>query len=161
MRMASSQLIVVCLAAGAGGCLGTSLPTRGARVYGPVRFVAGRVSEFPMGTRTPLETRGVFVFHDARGFQVMEAVCTHRESVLYWQETLQQAGCVRCGSSYGRGGRVVQGPAVKPLPFYHCEVRSGHLWVDRHRAVDASFFGKQGRVREPARDPDRQKGNGH
>lgn len=151
MQAASHSVLVLCLAAVSGGCFGldSTSTMRGARVYGSDQFVAGRLSEYPVGTRTALETRGVFVFHDARGFQVMEAVCTYRESVLYWNEALQQAKCPRCQSIYGRRGNVVQGPAVKPLSFYYCAAGKDHLLVDRTRLVDAQFFAEATKNTKP------------
>ena len=108
--------------------------------FGAAQFLAGRLSEFPMGAPTIIQKRGVFVFHDGRGFQVMSAVCTHSEAVMYWNQPAEQVKCIHHGCIYDRQGRVRQGPAMTPLPFYYCFVEKDLLWVDRSRRVGPTFF---------------------
>ena len=120
-----------------GGCSPSQF--RNYAYFGPDRLKAGLVREFPTGRPTLLQDAGLFVFRTARGFHVLEAVCTHGESVLYWNEAQQQAKCVRHGCIFDRNGRAVQGPAVKPLRFFYCLVDDGALWVDRSREVEPSF----------------------
>lgn len=138
MRSACGGLAALVAVAAGSGCNVSQLRNYG--YFGPVRFKAGRVSEFPVGSTTTLENFGAFVFRDTRGFQVMSAVCTYGEAVLYWNEVGQQAKCVRHGCIYSRRGAVLQGPAARPLPFFYGVIDNGELWVDRSRQTGPTFF---------------------
>lgn len=102
------------------------------------RFTIGGASEFPPGSVTFLPDRRVYVFNSADGFFCISSVCTHLGC------NVRHAGtgflCPCHGSRYDENGRVVAGPAPKPLAWYALSL-SPHeeLVVDLDQTVGPEF----------------------
>jgi len=102
------------------------------------RFDIGRPSDFPPETVTFLADRRVFVFNGTDGFYAISSVCTHLGC------TVKRGGpgfaCPCHGSQFDDNGRVVEGPAPKPLPFYALSLSPrGRLVVDLDKPATPAF----------------------
>lgn len=104
---------------------------------GPSLFKVGRPDEFPSGSITFLEEQRLFVLRDPEGFRALSAVCTHLRCTVgpfvpptaQWKETHSLCPCH--GSVFAKDGRVLQGPAPRPLDFYRVSLApDGRLLVD-------------------------------
>ncbi len=60
-----------------------------------------------------------WLFHDSDGFYAISATCTHLGCTVAYNP--EGFNCPCHGSQFNLKGRVTQGPAIKPLPYY--EVR--------------------------------------
>lgn len=102
------------------------------------RFTIGSPSEFPPGSVTFLPDRRVFVFNGADGFFCISSVCTHLGCNVRHVGTGFQCPCH--GSRYDENGRVIAGPAPKPLEWYALSLSSREqLVVDLDQAVGPEF----------------------
>jgi nitrite reductase/ring-hydroxylating ferredoxin subunit len=99
-------------------------------------------------TFTKLATTDDFLFDRIEGFQVsgkdilvarvgggffaLGDICTHNGCRLSGGRI--RNGTIRCpchGSAFDPGtGKVIQGPAERPLPVFHLKVENGQVWVD-------------------------------
>ncbi|MBN2369744.1 MAG: Rieske (2Fe-2S) protein [Vicinamibacteria bacterium] len=105
----------------------------------PRRFTIGRPDDFPPNSATFLAERRVFIFNTPRGFYAMSAVCTHLGCNI---DHVDARGfeCPCHGSVFDMAGRVVEGPATRPLPCFPLILsRRGELVVDTRRRVDSSY----------------------
>ena len=102
------------------------------------RFKIGPPSGFPSGSVTFVPDRQLYVFNEADGFYAISSVCTHLGC------TVRRAGmgfeCPCHGSQFDENGRVVRGPAPKPLAWYALSL-SPHeqLVVDVDQPVTPEF----------------------
>jgi cytochrome b6-f complex iron-sulfur subunit len=105
----------------------------------PRRFPVGRPTDFPPGSVTLVPDHRVFVFNTPQGFYVSSAVCTHLACNVAYQDGKGFA-CPCHGSVFDEDGRVVKGPAPRPLPRYAVGLsRRGELVVDMRRPVGRDF----------------------
>lgn len=111
---------------------------------GPTLFKVGRPEDYPPGSVTFLEEQRLYIVRDPTGFRALSAVCTHLRCTVgsfvppdtQWKET--HARCPCHGSIFAKDGRVLQGPAPRPLDFYRVSLSpDGRLLVDT-----ASIVGK-------------------
>ena len=132
------------------GCIGIGAATAGFLaatlrflvpnvLYEPSRrFDIGPPSGFPPGSATFLPDRQLYVFNEADGFYAISSVCTHLGC------NVKRGGpgfeCPCHGSRFDGNGRVVHGPAPKPLEWYALSL-SPHvqLVVDLDQPVSAEF----------------------
>lgn len=101
-------------------------------------FSIGRPDEYEIGDMQLLDAQGVFVFRTEQGFQVVSNVCTHLGCAYkpYGPPNEQyptvHANCPCHGSYFARDGRVLGGPAPRPVPFYHMQMTpDGRIEVDK------------------------------
>jgi len=101
-------------------------------------FSIGRPEDYQIGDMTQLEAQGVFVFRTNEGFQVISNICTHLGCAYkpYGPPSQQfpqvHANCPCHGSIFARDGRVLGGPAPRPVPFYHMQMTpDGRIEVDK------------------------------
>ena len=93
--------------------------------YEPKQTVSiGRPEDYQPGDMRLLESEQIYVFKSEKGFQAVSAICTHL-GCSYKPFTapagsyeVVHALCPCHGSVFDRAGRVIGGPAPKPLPFY-------------------------------------------
>ena len=109
---------------------------------GPTQLKVGRPEEYPAASATFLEEQRLFILHDPEGFRALSAVCTHLRCTTgpfvppggQWKES--HARCPCHGSIFARDGRVLQGPAPRPLDFYRVSLApDGRLLVDTAATV--------------------------
>lgn len=101
-------------------------------------FTVGRPEDFRVGDMKLIEAYAVFVFRTPRGFQAVSDICTHLGCAYkpYGPPTeefpLVHARCPCHGSVFARDGRVLAGPAPRPVPFFHLALTAnGRLQVDK------------------------------
>lgn len=121
----------------------------------PTTVKLGLPGEYPDGIKY-LPDQRLFVFREGNTYHAISAVCTHlgctvRAEALSQPETVDVEGkplrvthrflCPCHGSKYTGDGKNVEGPAPKPLAWYHLEVApdDGQLVVDLAREVDRDF----------------------
>ena len=121
----------------------------------PTTVKLGLPDEFPDGLKFLPEQR-LFVFREGKVFHAVSAVCTHlgctvRAEALPQAETREVGGaplrlthrfaCPCHGSKYRGDGKVVSGPAPKPLAWYRLSVSTddGQLVADLASEVGRDF----------------------
>jgi Rieske Fe-S protein len=105
------------------------------------------VTQFSVGNAASLpelpayiEAARVWLRQDAGGYTAIDAVCTHLGCIVRLQPGGEEYRSPCHGSRFALSGEVLQGPAVRPLPFYRLYWGSDEqLTVDRTQTVDASF----------------------
>jgi Rieske Fe-S protein len=94
---------------------------------GPVRrYKIGQLEEYPIGSERLLEAGNFYVFRDAAGLYAVSAVCTHLGCTV--ARSAEGFACPCHGSRFGPGGKVLGGPAPRPLP-----------WLEVTRAPDGQL----------------------
>ncbi|MGE5245697.1 MAG: ubiquinol-cytochrome c reductase iron-sulfur subunit [Betaproteobacteria bacterium] len=102
------------------------------------RFDVGPPTEFPPESATFLPDRRLFVFNSADGFYCISSVCTHLGCNV--KHTPGGFDCPCHGSRYDRNGRVISGPAPRPLPWYAISLSPRReLVVDLDETVGPEF----------------------
>jgi menaquinol-cytochrome c reductase iron-sulfur subunit len=121
----------------------------------PTTVKVGLPADFPDGMKFLPEER-LFVFREGKVFHAVSAVCTHlgctvRAEALPQPETMEVGGaqtrvthrfaCPCHGSKYAGDGKVVSGPAPRPLAWFHLSVSpdDGQLVVDLAQEVGRDF----------------------
>jgi len=105
----------------------------------PTRFRVGRPEEIPLGTLAVLPEQRLYLGHAQEGFFAMTAVCTHLGCMTRY---LPEEGTIACpchGSRFDRGGRVIGGPAPRPLNRFYLALADGELLVDIRQPVGDDF----------------------
>ena len=102
------------------------------------RFDIGQPSDFPPGSATFLSERQLYVFNETDGFYAISSVCTHLGC------NVKRGGpgfaCPCHGSQFDENGRVVHGPAPKPLAWYALSLSPhARLVVDLDQPVNPEF----------------------
>lgn len=104
----------------------------------PTRVPIGPPDRFPPGEATYLPEERIFVFRDPDGLAALSSVCTHLGC------SVRRAGdgfeCPCHGSRFDLGGRVVQGPAPRPLAWRRLTISPrGIVVADLASEVESSF----------------------
>lgn len=125
--------------AGAGACIFGLQYLAPSVLYEPAPVVnAGKPEHYPIDSVTLDPRFGIFVVRIAEGFYAMSAICTHLGCLSVWKP---EAGVIACpchGSSFQRDGKVIAGPAPRPLPWLKMWMGDdGSLMVDRASALPA------------------------
>ena len=99
------------------------------------RVKLGTLSQFQGVTITPLPEQRLWVFSDDGGLYALSAVCTHLGYIVSRQE---EGGffCPCHGSRFDSQGKVLKGPAPKPLLHLELSISpDGQLVVDQDKEV--------------------------
>lgn len=123
--------------AGAGACVFGFQYLSPSVLYEPSPVVnAGKPEQYAIDSVT-LEPRfGIFVVRLPEGFYAMSAVCTHLGCLSVWKPDAGRIACPCHGSFFQRDGKVIAGPAPRPLPWLKMWLSDeGSLMVDRSNAV--------------------------
>ena len=148
MKKLSRQEFLNWLAWGSVGIPGTLLSLGSFRflvpelVFGPpAMFKIGKPEDFPLGSRMLLPESRLFITSTGEGIMAMSAVCTHLGCTVGKLEWGYQCPCH--GSRFDTGGRVLRGPAPKPLPWFKIfQGSDGRMVVDKRRGVPKGTFFK-------------------
>ena len=98
------------------------------------RFKIGKIENFPIGSVKKLEDKKVFIFSDEAGLFAISAVCTHLGCIVYPSEFGFQCPCH--GSQFNKEGKVIGGPAPRPLEWFEISHEvDGTLVIDAGKAV--------------------------
>ncbi|MEE8449497.1 MAG: Rieske (2Fe-2S) protein [Thermodesulfobacteriota bacterium] len=103
--------------------------------------------DYPIGSVTFWAEKRLFLFRGKEGFRAMSAICTHlgctvRDSVKVDNEYPQDHSHCPChGSVFARDGKVLSGPARRPLESYRVSLPpDGYLQVDKDKQVAADWY---------------------
>lgn len=102
------------------------------------RFPVGRPEDIAPGAVLVLLKQKVFVVHGPDGFYALSTVCTHLGCMTRFQKDENVIACPCHGSRFSLTGKVVGGPAPKPLPRFELVVERGQLVVDTSRPVEGT-----------------------
>ncbi|MDP2645556.1 MAG: ubiquinol-cytochrome c reductase iron-sulfur subunit [Desulfobacterales bacterium] len=104
-------------------------------------FKIGKPENFPVGTVTVLEDRQVFIFSDNDGLHAISKVCTHLGCLVAKTSTGFQCPCH--GSKFNLEGKVIAGPAPRPLPWFEISQSvDGTLLVDATKEIKSGTIFK-------------------
>jgi menaquinol-cytochrome c reductase iron-sulfur subunit len=102
------------------------------------RFDIGPSSGFPPESVTFLPDRRLFVFNGADGFYSISSVCTHLGCNV--KHVGRGFECPCHGSRFDENGRVISGPAPRPLAWYAISLSPrAKLVVDLDQLVGPEF----------------------
>jgi Rieske Fe-S protein len=73
----------------------------------------------------------VLVWVRATGFGAASITCTHRGSEVHWNPAEATLDCPSHGSRFDQDGRVLEGPAQRPLVSYRAQVEDVFLRLRR------------------------------
>jgi menaquinol-cytochrome c reductase iron-sulfur subunit len=121
----------------------------------PTTVKLGLPADFPDGLKF-LPDQRLFVFREGKTFHAISAVCTHlgctvRAEALSQPQTIDVEGaalrvthrylCPCHGSKYSGDGTNLEGPAPRPLAWYHLSVAAddGQLVADLAQEVTRDF----------------------
>lgn len=98
----------------------------------PASFKVGKPDDYAPGSVTFVPDRKVFVIRDEDGaFRVLTATCPHLRCVVRWDAARKGYECPCHGSRFTDRGRVVAGPAPRPLEWYEVTLATdGRLYVN-------------------------------
>ena len=103
------------------------------------RFRAGSPLAFPAGTTTVLPERQVRIVSTDQGIAAMSLVCTHLGCIVGESPTGYLCPCH--GSRFDEQGKVIGGPAPRPLRWLHVsQAADGNLVVDTAKEVGPEVF---------------------
>jgi len=102
-----------------------------------LRFKAGAVENYPPDSITLDKEQKVFIIRAKEGyFYAMSAVCTHLGCIANWKSEDGIIACPCHGSKFNTDGRVIDGPAPRPLPRFAVTLdEQGQLIVDKGTIV--------------------------
>ncbi len=84
------------------------------------RFELGDVNEFPVGSRTVRMEIPAVIYNQAGDISAYRLICTHLGCRV--EEAGSDFECPCHGSVFDRNGKVIKGPAQKPLPAFEVEI---------------------------------------
>jgi cytochrome b6-f complex iron-sulfur subunit len=125
--------LATCLVGSGAGALRLAKPNVEA---GSVRQVSlGTPGDFKMGTATWLKEHELFVVRTGDGFGCFSSRCTHLGCTV--RRTASGFRCPCHGARFDSMGRVVDGPARRPLAWFAVKVEGdGRLWADLEEPVE-------------------------
>jgi len=108
----------------------------------PTSFRIGKPEDYAEGSVNFFPERKIFVIKKENGiFQAISAVCTHLRCIVKWSEINKNFECPCHGSIFDSKGRIVGGPAPKPLDWYEITIgEDGKLFIDTIKVVDSGYY---------------------
>lgn len=86
----------------------------------PQRFEVGPSSNYSMDTRSIIKDVPAVLIHSASGFKALSLTCQHLGCTV--DAKSDGFVCPCHGSTYGRGGEILKGPAEKNLQTLRVEI---------------------------------------
>jgi cytochrome b6-f complex iron-sulfur subunit len=83
-------------------------------------FDLGPAANYPPGSRTLLNDPPAILIHKESGFSALSLICTHLGCTV--EQKAGEFACPCHGSRFDVDGKVIHGPAEKPLPSLRVEV---------------------------------------
>lgn len=118
-----------------GACAGAPVPGRPEEGWVEVRLADYPALREPGGhaeVRVPQALLDVVVVHTSPGcYAALWRICTHGDCAVGW---LPSEGVLRCpchGSRFARDGRVLEGPATRPLSTFTALKAGDSLFIHR------------------------------
>ena len=100
----------------------------------PSKFKIGKTEQFPEGTVKNLVDERVIIFSDSDGIYAISSICTHLGCTV--TPTGWGFQCPCHGSKYTKDGKVIAGPAPRPLEWHEIrQQEDGTLAVDTAKTV--------------------------
>ncbi|MBI3098592.1 MAG: Rieske (2Fe-2S) protein [Planctomycetes bacterium] len=102
------------------------------------RFPVGRPEEIAPGSVLALPRQKVYVVRGPAGIYAMSSVCTHLGCIIQHRRAAGQKEGFFCpchGSAFDLEGKVVGGPAPRPLDRLDVKIEGGKLVVDTQKKV--------------------------
>jgi cytochrome b6-f complex iron-sulfur subunit len=97
-------------------------------------FKIGKAEQFPQGSVKNFLDKRVVIFSDSDGLFAISSICTHLGCTVAPTEWGFQCPCH--GSKYTLDGKVIAGPAPRPLEWHEIrQLEDGTLAVDTAKAV--------------------------
>jgi len=89
------------------------------------------LSELSVGKAKPVVYQGknIMVMHVKLGLFAVDMRCTHLGCMVEWEEGSQILKCPCHAAFFDYQGKVISGPAPKPLPSYKVEVVNDNIYV--------------------------------
>ena len=102
-----------------------------------LKFKAGLPEYYPPGSVTFHKEQKVFIVRAKEGyFYALSAICTHLGCIANWKSEDGIIACPCHGSKFDKDGKVLDGPAPKPLPRFSMVLdEQGQLVVDKGSLV--------------------------
>lgn len=125
------------------GALGTSLRFLVPNVlYEPSPIVTlGRISDYSEESVTLLEAERMFIVRTQEGIRAISAICTHLGCTVNWSEKNNHYECPCHGSIFNTDGKVIAGPAPRPLSWFDVKYSPGkRLVVNKRRLVSKDDY---------------------
>ncbi len=106
-----------------------------------LRFRAGRPDDYGDDSVTFISDIRTFVLRSGSAYGALSAVCTHLGCTVNSAPDGDGYKCPCHGSVFDASGKVVSGPAPKPLAWYKVSAaRDGRLVVDRGSEVPPDTY---------------------
>lgn len=106
----------------------------------PTSFRIGKPEQYKLDSPVFIKERHIFVFYDLHGIYSLSSICTHLGCNIRWRKDKKIFECPCHGSVFDKDGRVISGPAPRPLEWYAVELAAdGNLIVDTKTRVDPTF----------------------
>jgi len=103
----------------------------------PTKYKAGSVDNFPLESVTLNKEQKVYIVRAKEGyFFAVSAVCTHLGCITNWKSEHGIIACPCHGSKFSKEGKVIEGPAPRPLPRFSMTLdEQGQIIVDKSQIV--------------------------
>ncbi len=91
----------------------------------------GPLADLPVGKAKPVDFQGknVMVMNVKAGLFAVDMRCTHLGCMVEWEEGSLTLKCPCHAAFFDYQGKVISGPAPKPLPLYKVEVANEIIYV--------------------------------
>ncbi len=95
------------------------------------RVEVASLADLPVGKAKPVvyQNKNVMVMHVQAGLFAVSMKCTHLGCMVEWEEGPQTLKCPCHAAFFDYQGKVISGPAPKPLPAYKVEVANDIIYV--------------------------------
>lgn len=102
-----------------------------------LQFKAGSPEDYPLGSVTLHKEQKVFIVRAKEGyFYALSTICTHLGCIANWKSEDGIIACPCHGSKFDKDGKVLDGPAPKPLQRFSVILdEQGQLVVDKGSLV--------------------------